>query len=240
MRTSIIKCWICGKPGTTGEHIVKRSDLKSEFGLITQQSPLYFRRGSLPSKPIGSLNADILKSSSRICANCNNTHTQPHDLAWQTLSDFLRNSPRPLTPGLVVRADEIFGEEANLKLLNVHLYFLKLFGCRIISDNVPIDVRKFSYAILHGEAHPQIYLKFGYIQMPPGKRQAGISKINAHNKLDGTCVFAFWLYGTGSLAVNVMFAMDGTQNQLLHGAWHPRLNTSDLTIAAFLSTKAAR
>ena len=34
-------CWICGDNATTGEHILKASDLKSEFGDVSQQNPLY-------------------------------------------------------------------------------------------------------------------------------------------------------------------------------------------------------
>jgi len=72
-------CWICGAPSTTGEHIIKKTDLKSEFGRVTQQAPLYFHREGGRSKRFGSFNAKVLKSP--LCEKCNTSHTQRHDQA---------------------------------------------------------------------------------------------------------------------------------------------------------------
>jgi hypothetical protein len=33
--------WICGSPADSGEHVVKRSDLKSLVGVVSQSDPLY-------------------------------------------------------------------------------------------------------------------------------------------------------------------------------------------------------
>jgi hypothetical protein len=48
-------------------------------------------------------------------------------------------------------------------MTNVHLFFLKLFGC-IISEalanghEVPIDIKSFSKAIMAGRPHPEVHL----------------------------------------------------------------------------------
>ena len=84
-----MKCWICGaENASTREHRSKASDLKALFGTPTQAAPLYFHADAHKGKPprrsvrVGSLKADILKYAHRICADCNNARTQPHDKAW--------------------------------------------------------------------------------------------------------------------------------------------------------------
>jgi hypothetical protein len=233
MSNADTKCWICGETSTTGEHIVKKSDLRSEFGPVTQQASLYFHREDRASKPIGSLDARILKSPSRICAHCNNARTQPHDRAWETLSNFLRTRNPPIGPGTVVRANRVFPHDTSRQMLCVHLYFVKLFGCRVKEDSVPIYIDTLADAILRERAHPNVYLKFGYVQLPPGKEQAGMSKIHSLRRSDELCFF--WIYGVGNLTIQVMFAENGAQKWCSQDAWHPRAGVNELTIMDFSS-----
>ena len=60
--------------------------------------------------------------------------------------------------------NRIFGADRVREMLNVHLYFVKLFGCHIAGNNIPIDITGFSDAIMHGKLHPRVYLKFGVRQ----------------------------------------------------------------------------
>jgi hypothetical protein len=72
--------WICKeRKADSGEHKTKRSDLLAVLGKPTQDEPFYFQDLNRRNKPIGSLDAKILKSPIRICAFCNNARTQPHD-----------------------------------------------------------------------------------------------------------------------------------------------------------------
>src|SRR5437899_2464458 len=76
------KCWICGvNDANSGEHMIKKSDLRDVLGNPTQARPFYFYKFDLKARAVGSLKADILKSAAPMCAHCNNTRTQPHDLA---------------------------------------------------------------------------------------------------------------------------------------------------------------
>jgi hypothetical protein len=86
MTIPLPKCWICGEDATTGEHKTKKSDLKSVFGVPTQTQPLYYHDANRRNQLVRSLDAKILKSPSRICAECNNARTQPHNLAWAYMS----------------------------------------------------------------------------------------------------------------------------------------------------------
>ncbi|WP_439360167.1 hypothetical protein [Bradyrhizobium sp. DASA03007] len=51
-------------------------------------------------------------------------------------------------------------------MLNVHFYFLKLFGCMLAEAkangrNIPIDIDAFSTLILVGRPHPEVHFQFG-------------------------------------------------------------------------------
>lgn len=111
---------------------------------------------------------------------------------------------------------------------NVHLYFIKLFGCHIKEAGIPIDLKTFANAILNEKAHPQVYLKFGRISSPVGTAMAGSTDIDTAQLPDGSCAFASWFYEIGELAINIMFAIDGEERQGLVGAWHPKFGTNKL------------
>ena len=134
----------------SGEHKTKRSDLLAVLGRPTQEEPFYYHDLHKANRPVGSLDAKILKSPVRICAFCNNTRTQPHDRAWEHLSDRLRS--RRLKIGLGVRANRVFPHFTKREMLNVHLFFVKLFGCMLAEArangfDLPIDIDPFSRAI---------------------------------------------------------------------------------------------
>jgi hypothetical protein len=123
-------CWICGlNEATSGEHKTKRSDLLAVLGSPTQEQPFFYNDLERRNKPVGGLNAKILKAPTRICTECNTTRTQPHDRAWECMSDRLR--ARQFRVGQWVRANSIFPHYTGREMTNVHLYFLKLFGCMI-------------------------------------------------------------------------------------------------------------
>jgi hypothetical protein len=229
-------CWICGGDGSTGEHKTKRSDLRSVFGRPTQAKPLYRHDARRKNRQVGSIDAAVLKSPSRICPECNNDRTQPHDLAWAHLSEELRSRRPPIAPGTIVRANRIFPYDTKRKMLNVHLYFLKLFGCDIVETSVSIDVQPFADAILNGRPNPNVFLKFGVGPSFAGEPMTGRSNLHVDVRTsDGAAAFAAWDYYVGGLAVRVMFAARGEAREGLIDAWHPSLGTGRLKIADFRS-----
>jgi hypothetical protein len=204
------------------------------FGKVTQGTPLYQHRMSGANRPVGSLDAKRLKLPARLCANCNNTRTQPHDRAWEKLSAALRTRQPALVPGTFVRTNRVFPYAAARELRAVHLYFVKLFGCHIAGNNIPLDIAGFSDAILHGKAHPNVYLRFGCGMTFGGKPMTGMSDMwLAPAAPGGTSPFATWFYYVDGLGINVMFAEDSEKRDGLIGAWHPRHGTTRLTIADF-------
>jgi hypothetical protein len=228
------RCWICGGDATTGEHKTKRSDLRSVFGVPTQNDPLYLHDAARRNRWIGSLDAKLLKSPGRICPYCNNTRTQPHDRAWEKLSAALRTWTPSLAPKCVVRTNRVFPYDTSREMLNVHLYFVKLFGCHIAGNGIPLDISSFADAIMRGRAHPCVYLNFGCGRMFAGKPMTGMSDMWLAPVSSGNfSTFATWFYDVESVGINVMFAADGEKRQGLVGAWHPRHGTTRLTMVDF-------
>lgn len=111
-------------------------------------------------------------------------------------------------------------------MLNVHLYFLKVFGCQILEGNIRIDTAPFADAILKGQPHPNVYLAFGPAPSGLPLRISGSSDVDVA-MLDGLCAFATWFYHVGNLWVNVMYAIDGERR-----AWATELRQAGRDRAA--------
>jgi hypothetical protein len=228
-----LPCWICSGPGDSGEHKTKRSDLKAVFGQPTQQQPLFLHDRSRKNQRVGSLDAKLLKSPGRICQHCNSTRTQPHDRAWETLSEYFRTAMPALAPGAVVRLNRAFPYDTRQQMLNVHQFFVKAFGCLVIEGSLPVDIGGFAGAIMNNRAHPLVHLKFG-VPSASTRVTAGRSDVWALPPgADGRSNFISWFYDLPHVWVLVMFAAPGERRDGLVGAWHPSAGGKTITMADF-------
>lgn len=223
-----MKCWICGSEANTGEHRTKASDLKSEFGKISQQNPLYLHTKEKRNVKVNSIKrSKALKSDALICANCNNAETSAFDKAWESLSNYLRGR-EDLRKGSIVKLDKIFPGKVKDSMLNVHLYFVKLFGCAIKEHHVPIDLSIFSQSVLNKKAHPKVHICIGITK----SLETGNTDLQTAN-LSGKCAFATWFYIIGNIAVNVMYAEPNEKRKGLINSWHPTKQTKRLCLSEF-------
>jgi hypothetical protein len=100
--------------------------------------------------------------------------------------------------------NRIFGADRVREMLNVHLYFVKLFGCHIAGNNIPIDITGFSDAIMHGKLHPRVYLKFGCGRIFDGKPLVGMTDMWITPPPVGGCsTYATWFYDLDFVGINV-------------------------------------
>lgn len=233
-----MNCWICGASNpATREHRTKASDLKDLFGTPSQQEPLYFHSNPRPGKParrnvpIGSLKSNTLKYTHFICLACNSSRTQPYDFAWAYVSAELRTNVLRLSKRDSFRSNWLFPYETRHGMRNLHLYFVKLFGCQIVEGGIPINIASFAKAILEGRPHPNLFLAFGHISNMPVS-VAGGSDVHV-DLLNGQVVFASWIYQVGDLCVNVMYAVPGENRQGLQMAWHPHQGSKRLSFCKF-------
>jgi hypothetical protein len=124
-------------------------------------------------------------------------------------------------------------------MTNVHLYFLKLFGCMLCEAkaneyDVPIDIAPFSNAIISRRPHPEVHLQFG-------KHDGTVGRSNLHCwKTTHGSVLACWLYQLDSIAVGVLFAQ-AERWEHRTDLWHPKSRTSSkrFQIADFMYARRA-
>lgn len=215
-----MKCWICGEDGNTGEHLVKASDLRSHFGNVSQEMPLYFHTSKKRNIPVGSLKSKRLKSKGLICNNCNSALTQPYDKAWESLSLYLRSNWDQLHKAGKVNLAKVFPGSVKESMLYVHLYFVKIFGCSIVESGAPINIQAFSQSLLNIEAHKDIFIAFGPCLGEVDHNFAGATPINSVD-IDGISAFATWLYMVENIAVNIVFAQKYKAPGVMKNTWHP-------------------
>jgi hypothetical protein len=253
-------CWICNRnEANSGEHKTKRSDLLAILGKPTQEAPFYYHDLHRMGRPVKSLDAKILKSPVRICTDCNTTRTQPHDRAWERMSDWLRTCQQPvkvggftcdmrqqsvkvggfvrgtrqqpLKVGGLVRGNRIFAYDTRKKMTNVQLFFLKLFGCMLCEAEA--NGHKLPIDIAPFSKAIMSGRPHPEVYLQFGKCDGTIGRTNLHcwTIQDGS-VLAGWLYELDSIAVSVMFAQAGRWEPSRE-VWHPFTGSNRFRIADF-------
>lgn len=227
-----MKCWICGNEGTTGEHIIKSSDLKGQFGTVSQDFPLYFHSGRHKNIPVGSLKAKRLKSKALICNHCNSALTQPYDRAWEKLSQYLNENFQEILLKGVVNLSKVFPGEIKVSMLNVHLFFVKAFGCKVVESGAPLPVNEFSKALIDGKSNNYIHIGLGESFTKSSVNFAGQTEIHSVN-VGQKSVFASWMYVVDKIAVNVIYADEYKNPNVMKNTWHPDAITKILKLKKY-------
>ena len=181
---------------------------------------------------IGSTRNKLLVWRNMLCAKCNNERTQPHDIAQDCLFKAICNREPAIQKDTIIRANRLFPYKTRKEMLNVHLFFVKLFGCRIIDEKIPIDIEGFSSSIINSQAHPCVFLKFG-VFLSDRRSIAGISDIDIIES-NGSLIFAGWNYRVNDLTVHVILAPPSKERSiLLRDSWHPSHSTNNFKICDF-------
>ena len=106
-------------------------------------------------------------------------------------------------------------------MLDVHLFFVKWFGCRIVEDQMPIDVGPFALSLRERTAHPNVYLSFIKRHLSPNAvRFAGPGPVIGDDEA-GRCTHASTYYSLGELDIQVTW-FEFTPIRNVPFAWHPR------------------
>ncbi len=213
-------CWICGATADSAEHMVKASDFRSVFGRITQSSPAYRQSKMQKNQPIRGAKAEILKFSPSLCGHCNNTLTQPHDRAWQTLSESVRGARPALAAGSRIPLSRIFPGTVKESMLGVHLYFLKLLGCHAVEHNIPLPLNRFAMCLQ--ASVPNQALRLVFVGVPAGSYRDKI-QVGAIETLNigGKTVSAAWFYRVETLCVFASYCEPGHPRLTRDRGWHP-------------------
>lgn len=224
-----MRCWICGGKACTGEHSIKKSDLRAIFGQVSQSKPLLRHTAQKRNVPIKGLNVDLLKSGGLICAHCNNQRTQLADRAWEVFSKSLRSKPS-IRSGSCIDLAKIFPGSVKRSMLNVHLYFVKLFGCLIAEKSLPIDIAGFSQAVLTGAAHPKVYLVVSPFTYGLSFSSVGYSDLCCAQS-NGSITYATWTLTLDRFSIRIIYAEASERRIGLVESWHPSTITKRLKVA---------
>ena len=179
-------CCLCGSAERlTGEHKIKASALRNEFG----KAQLYVGVSdddTVRHRLAQSTNSKYLKFVSRMCENCNSHLTQPADNEFDR---FLKLTREYISAG--DNPDQIFSLEryaiGTAPYLNVFRYFAKLLASHMADVEAPRCRKLFDFA--SGRIHSNnIWLK---VRQDPVfaeiERQTGETQYAAHGGLTIDC-----------------------------------------------------
>lgn len=154
------KCWICGGDANSGEHRVKKSDLRLVLGPISQKDPVFLNGGMQKNRRIGGLDNDHLKFAKSLCEGCNNSRTQSADLAWERLSSAISVDGIDAESANALLADQRFMQE-------VHKYFMKHMGC-VLAEGIPLPnvSAELSNCLMRDRNSKYLMLQFGRTVRP--------------------------------------------------------------------------
>jgi hypothetical protein len=217
-------CWICRtNPADSGEHRVKASDVRAAAPGISQKNPVFLQKNFQPTNiRVGSAKSKALMFSNSICEYCNSTRTQPYDVAWSTLSDYLRSNWAVIRRNGRFDLSKPFPGGTRKATLNVHLYFVKVFGCKLLEDKIPVDLAPFSDALMQGTAHPEVSVLVADDPVGEGKVLHFDSEVHTMaEKSSGELHGALWMYNLPPVAIKVAYIKKGARLNAPGHPWHP-------------------
>lgn len=153
-------CWCCRtNVADSGEHKYKQSDLRD----LWDGSLHWCGDDGETKRVIGGLSAiardrhGILKFPKYICSQCNNSVSQPFDRAYEEFSRFVRNDFN--VDNGFIDLSQVYSASDEGAELDLARYFVKHFGCRMISNGLPIP--ESMYLFINGQLEMQdVHLAF--------------------------------------------------------------------------------
>jgi hypothetical protein len=179
---------------------------------------------------IQSPSSKALYLNAPICNGCNSARTQPFDRSWDTLRDHLLDNWPAIVAAGEVDLQAIYGASWLARAVELHLYFVKLWGCVILHSGVSIPLQPFRDALLNGTSHPLLFLMLSDSPAKPGRKQtAKVSATDAgayFDPLTGEVAQAYWRYTLQPVSVRMTYVTPSFPYQPAAGAWHPSSKTS--------------
>lgn len=229
-------CWICRQnPADSAEHRIKASDVRARVPDLSPDTPVFVQRGGATNIAVRGARSRTLKFGQTICRRCNDTLTQPYDRAWQMLTGYLRPRWKQLVAAGRFDLSKPFPGHTREAALDVHLYFVKMFGCLIVEGNVQIDLKPFSDALLQRRALPELCLQIVTTSGTPAIVAARTTDVHTVQTQGGRIEWAAWIYDVPPIGVKVLYLRAGASWRPNRPIWHPSLPAKAVRIARLMS-----
>lgn len=200
-------CWICGAQADSGEHMIKKTDLqRAVSGAVNQKSPIYHRVSGIKKRPIGSLKAEALKFEKSICATCNGSLTQPHDYSWNILSSYLAENV--IEVGKEIDLTNVFEGDIEENVLNVHLFFCKIFGCAVLDAKLELDLSNLANSIRTQSCCSDLYIKIRRSNNGKSSSYCALSDLQVFTLEGGSMKYVHLFYTVGNYSVDIVYSTD--------------------------------
>lgn len=150
------RCWWCDAPADSREHRLKKSDLVREFGKppFTELRTLTRFSGGDRHEFRGP-DSRLVKFRQSICTYCNNTRSQPFDVAWDRLASYLAKHEVEILRDRSLDLEAIFGTDWAARAADVERYVVKHLICRVAEQLPgPIRLHRKLLDFLDGGAYP--------------------------------------------------------------------------------------
>lgn len=200
--------------------------MKADF----QDGPIYYKKGYGQKFKLQSNKSKYLTFQNVICSVCNNTLTQPYDLAWEQLSKYFRNETLVESN---IRCNRIFPYNTKHYMRHVHLYFLKILGCAIKQENIPVDITGFSEKLICDRLHPNFYIGFFTTLSSKTQKSNVIPKINQYDIAERGKYLSWYLF-FNHVTISLMYkynAPGSIQGEDWH--WHPKQGRQTIQVINF-------
>ena len=142
-----MKCWICGNPADTREHIIKQSDIRRLFGRGPYQKGNRLKRmdQNQTRKLIQSEDSVHIKYQKNLCKHCNSARSQPWDKAYDEFMEYILRNESELKRTRKVGFKDVVHSDTGRFTTSLYSYFVKAFGCQLQENGQtpPLELSEF-------------------------------------------------------------------------------------------------
>lgn len=179
------RCWWCGDVATTQEHRFKATTLrrlaKTDDGTINPGN--VFKRSSDYDSTLHSLNKGAqIRWPKNLCANCNNSKSQPFDRSYDIFEAFLVEHADVIHTWERLDWQEVYGADWQEKSRNLARYFGKQLGCMLATYQHQIPSQLIDFLEGEDRCPPVLFILYinprgvdAHIQMREDGLEEGLS-----------------------------------------------------------------
>jgi hypothetical protein len=156
-----------------------------------------------------------------LCGECGDPALQPYDAAWGRLSAYLHEHWGDIAARGSFDLSKPFHGEAAAVALNVHLFFVKVLGCKLFSEAIQVNLTPFATALRCRLPHPDVTLLVANTEVRSGQwlfHDSSVSVLRSGDEVYS----AMWTFLAHPVAIKICYLKSGAPVREPDGfPWHP-------------------